>query len=494
MCPAHPGMARHIEELSEGLCGVSEEEADSAAEVLMCLRGGVPFTASDASDPEDHAGQRERRLATGVNPRLTDYVNLDGGAAAAHVPRPPVADAHQQHNSRHCIKKAKASHSSEDEQESSSGSELAMWRAASGGARQGQPAGQRQRDKEWAALTTWIRMNLHHPRTAKKVVLFVGSRDPATGAWSFFLNPRLSWADVSDETKQRLKTLPDETACTYARKYPSRPPGDWAHRPQKYRAPGSTVVEEVPLGELVMSLQGIYFQYQEGCAGTAVPAPLLQPEGQHPDAPQRRLETIKQEPRDGGGSKGAGPPAAPPSKRRRVEPAPAGDAGNAAAKLPVPAVDVEEGIGETHAPAEPEPAPARPAVPFVRQPPPPVLAMPLHPPPGCGWPSAARPPSGAQAWPPAMATGIPTGPPFFGFGPLGGMMMPPPPPMGPWMFGCPCCMPGALGVPLQRQPARACGAPQGVAVGAVMPPLCGHKCGARGPLVATGVPVMPPMP
>ena len=28
--------------------------------------------------------------------------------------------------------------------------------------------------KEWAALTTWIRMNLHQPRTNKRKVLFVG--------------------------------------------------------------------------------------------------------------------------------------------------------------------------------------------------------------------------------------------------------------------------------------------------------------------------------
>ncbi|GIL86425.1 hypothetical protein Vretifemale_14758 [Volvox reticuliferus] len=30
------------------------------------------------------------------------------------------------------------------------------------------------RDKEWAALTTWLRMNLHQPRTAKREVLFLG--------------------------------------------------------------------------------------------------------------------------------------------------------------------------------------------------------------------------------------------------------------------------------------------------------------------------------
>ncbi|GLC72975.1 hypothetical protein PLESTF_001315700 [Pleodorina starrii] len=66
------------------------------------------------------------------------------------------------------------------------------------------------RDKEWAALTTWLRMNLHQPRTAKREVLFIGSQSEERG-WRFFLNPALAWDDVSLETKMRLRTLPQET-------------------------------------------------------------------------------------------------------------------------------------------------------------------------------------------------------------------------------------------------------------------------------------------
>lgn len=49
------------------------------------------------------------------------------------------------------------------------------------------------------------------PRTLKKLVLFVGEQDHASGRWAFDLNPGLSWHDVSLETKMRLKTLPQET-------------------------------------------------------------------------------------------------------------------------------------------------------------------------------------------------------------------------------------------------------------------------------------------
>lgn len=69
---------------------------------------------------------------------------------------------------------------------------------------------QRQYDKEWAALTTWLRLNLHQPRTPKRMILFIGRQDDAAGVWSFDLNPGLTWDDVSNETKLRLKTLPDE--------------------------------------------------------------------------------------------------------------------------------------------------------------------------------------------------------------------------------------------------------------------------------------------
>jgi len=47
-----------------------------------------------------------------------------------------------------------------------------------------------ERDKEWAALTTWIRMNLHQPRTAKRKVRPPknGSKHLASGAASDSVN------------------------------------------------------------------------------------------------------------------------------------------------------------------------------------------------------------------------------------------------------------------------------------------------------------------
>lgn len=60
---------------------------------------------------------------------------------------------------------------SSDEGGGSSGSERAP-EARGGGGGGGLSAGalQRQWDKEWAALTTWIRMNLHNVRRALGVV------------------------------------------------------------------------------------------------------------------------------------------------------------------------------------------------------------------------------------------------------------------------------------------------------------------------------------
>lgn len=119
--------------------------------------------------------------------------------------------------------------------------------------------GDKQRDKDWAALTTWLRMNLHHPRTAKRAVLFVGNQD-ANRHWTFDLNPVLSWEDVSLETKLRLKTLPQETEAAFARKYPNRPRSDWGRKTQKYRPPGSTSTVIIPLVQLITSLQDIYYR------------------------------------------------------------------------------------------------------------------------------------------------------------------------------------------------------------------------------------------
>jgi len=139
-----------------------------------------------------------------------------------------------------------------------------------------QPLGQKQRDKEWAALTTWLRMNLHHPRTLKKLVLFVGHQEPSTGRWHFELNPGLTWDDVSLETKLRLKMLPEETAQAFAHKYPDRPRAEWALKVQKYKAPGSSTTMTVPLSDMVYSLQEIFNQH-ESSTTTSIGAEQQQP-------------------------------------------------------------------------------------------------------------------------------------------------------------------------------------------------------------------------
>ncbi|KAG2487295.1 hypothetical protein HYH03_014135 [Edaphochlamys debaryana] len=117
------------------------------------------------------------------------------------------------------------------------------------------------RDKEWAALTTWLRMNLHHPRTTKREVLFLGQHVEGRG-WNFFLNPALGWNDVSPETKMRLRTLPQETELAFSRKYPNKPPRDWVKKTQKYRPPGCSVTYAVPLADLVYSLTSIYYKFE----------------------------------------------------------------------------------------------------------------------------------------------------------------------------------------------------------------------------------------
>ena len=121
----------------------------------------------------------------------------------------------------------------------------------------------KEQDKEWAALTTWLRMNLHQLRTSKRQVLFTAD-SPAPGQpWVFQLNPNLTWDDINEDTKLRLKTLPEETEAAYARKYPKRPSSEWQHKTQKYRPQCSTSTVQVPLGEMVNSLRDIYF-VQEG--------------------------------------------------------------------------------------------------------------------------------------------------------------------------------------------------------------------------------------
>lgn len=124
----------------------------------------------------------------------------------------------------------------------------------------------REGDKEWAALTTWLRMNLHNPRTPRKLVLFVGSQDASTKRWRFSLNPDLEWADVSPDTRARLSNLLEEARTAFRRKYPGRHPDAWVRKSQKYRPPGSTASYQVTLGDLVTSLAEVYERHERAAA------------------------------------------------------------------------------------------------------------------------------------------------------------------------------------------------------------------------------------
>ncbi|GFH12726.1 uncharacterized protein HaLaN_08466 [Haematococcus lacustris] len=105
-------------------------------------------------------------------------------------------------------------------------------------------------DKGWAALTTWLRSNLHQPRTAKRQILFVGHQQADTRQWHFDLNPNLSWCDVLPETKLRLRTLDQEVVMAFRAKYPTRPEHEWRRKCQRYRPPGATTAIDVPMGDL----------------------------------------------------------------------------------------------------------------------------------------------------------------------------------------------------------------------------------------------------
>jgi len=120
----------------------------------------------------------------------------------------------------------------------------------------------KERDKEWAALTTWLRMNLHQPRTNKRVVLFTAEHPLPGQPWVFHLNPALTWDDVSEETKLRLKTLPEETEAAFSHKYPGRPSAEWQSKTQKYRPVGESTTIQVPLGEMVYSLRDMYSLFE----------------------------------------------------------------------------------------------------------------------------------------------------------------------------------------------------------------------------------------
>lgn len=129
--------------------------------------------------------------------------------------------------------------------------------------------------RAWAALTTWLRMNIHNARTAKRAVPFVGQRQADSSRWAFQLNPSLSWADVSPETRQRLQHLPQEAAQAFRSKYPTRDPEEWRLKSQKYKPPGTAQTSLVLLEDLVMGLHAVWQQH-EGCSPAAA-APAAAP-------------------------------------------------------------------------------------------------------------------------------------------------------------------------------------------------------------------------
>ncbi|KAL6749616.1 hypothetical protein V8C86DRAFT_974779 [Haematococcus lacustris] len=129
-------------------------------------------------------------------------------------------------------------------------------------------------DKGWAALTTWLRSNLHQPRTAKRQILFVGHQQADTRQWHFNLNPNLSWCDVLPETKLRLRTLDQEVVMAFRAKYPTRPEHEWRRKCQRYRPPGATTAIDVPMGDLIPSMVAIW-QLHTGVLPTASLPPAL---------------------------------------------------------------------------------------------------------------------------------------------------------------------------------------------------------------------------
>ena len=188
----------------------------------------------------------------------------------------------------------------------------------SGGGEGAPPGAKDELAKEWAALTTWIRMNLHQPRTARRKVLFVGHHptlnpvpevetperaagesaagekrkapDGASGGggaspcpsggkarrtgaacvssrgrrreeddFVFVLNPDLDWSDVGHDTRVRMKTLVAETMDIFERKYKKRKVWEWERKVQKYRPPGTNKTFNVPLGNVVRGIQEAYF-------------------------------------------------------------------------------------------------------------------------------------------------------------------------------------------------------------------------------------------
>jgi len=229
---------------------------------------------------------------------------VDGGASSAEA-YDGSADAREKKPRGALVGVASPGSTSEDEDED-----------AGGGAGAGAGGVRSELAKEWAALTTWLRMNLHQPRTAKRKVLFVGHHPtlhPVPGAevnmrpgaaaagtkrapekteeaparktqrreetesarfklrerrraeedFVFVLNPELRWSDVGHDTRVRMRTLVEETMDIFGRKYVKRRPEDWEKKLQKYRPPGTGKSFNVPLANVVRGIQDAYFLFSE---------------------------------------------------------------------------------------------------------------------------------------------------------------------------------------------------------------------------------------
>ncbi|KAF8072442.1 hypothetical protein HT031_000101 [Scenedesmus sp. PABB004] len=234
------------------------DAADAAEAAVAAAAAPSPAMKRDAVAMIEHAASGDAAAAAAAAALL-----LRLGAAAEHQSVPPPSKKKARHAG--AAGAAPRSHvwcdphrQRQDVASDSTG------RSSASGAPQ-QHSGARQRNKCWAALTTWLRMNLHTPRTAKKLLLFVGAPDAATGRWRFELNPQLTWDDVSVDTKGRLATLPLEAEQAFQLKHPGRPAGHWGSRVQRYRPPGRGSVS-VSMRDLVESLHAIFLQHEPQAA------------------------------------------------------------------------------------------------------------------------------------------------------------------------------------------------------------------------------------
>ncbi|GIL64469.1 hypothetical protein Vafri_18379 [Volvox africanus] len=276
------GMLENLQSLesavTEQVVASLDPTTAEVAEMLFSLRAGKRDRSTFESSPGTSRYEEEE---ISLNPE--ERSSSSSGSACSTLPKVPCKALMATSNSRHMLPLATRSYvwrgpkrsllntkltnncpaqlmSSDPEEDDDCGLMPGHPTTATDAA--GSGMGERgHRDKEWAALTTWLRMNLHQPRTAKREVLFLGQHTEGRG-WHFFLNPALGWGDVSVETKMRLRTLPQETELAFMRKYPCKPGRDWVKKTQKYRPPGCVVTYAVPLVDMIYSLTAIYYRFE----------------------------------------------------------------------------------------------------------------------------------------------------------------------------------------------------------------------------------------